>query len=145
MAAHAQLSPAQRRFILRQKVARLATVDSAGQPHAVPICYVFDGQNFYSPIDEKPKRVASGKLQRLRNIEANPRVCLVIDRYSSDWSRLCWVQVRALASLVEGETSERRRVLALLRKKYSQYGAMDLESKPLIRMTPQRVVAWGNL
>ena len=54
----------------------------------VPVCYAFDGNHFYTPIDEKPKSVAAGDLKRVRNIKANSRVALVIDHYSEDWSEL---------------------------------------------------------
>lgn len=46
----------QRAFIAAQRVARLATADSSGEPSVVPICYAYDGAHFYTPIDEKPKR-----------------------------------------------------------------------------------------
>ena len=39
-------------------------------------------------------------LQILRNIEANPQVALVFDRYNDDWERLAWVLLRGGASLV---------------------------------------------
>ncbi|MBI3064938.1 MAG: pyridoxamine 5'-phosphate oxidase family protein, partial [Deltaproteobacteria bacterium] len=51
-------------FIRSARVAHLATADKHGQPHVIPICFVFDGKNFYSPIDDKPKRVAPRQLKR---------------------------------------------------------------------------------
>jgi nitroimidazol reductase NimA-like FMN-containing flavoprotein (pyridoxamine 5'-phosphate oxidase superfamily) len=44
-------------FINSHRVARLATADAAGHPAVVPVCYVFNGESFYSAIDKKPKRV----------------------------------------------------------------------------------------
>ncbi|HEY3135214.1 MAG TPA: pyridoxamine 5'-phosphate oxidase family protein, partial [Blastocatellia bacterium] len=49
-------------FIRDHRVARLATADLDGQPAVIPICYVFEGDDIYSPIDEKPKSVAAGSL-----------------------------------------------------------------------------------
>ncbi|HEY7092547.1 MAG TPA: pyridoxamine 5'-phosphate oxidase family protein, partial [Ktedonobacterales bacterium] len=46
-------------FVQRQRVARLATADADGRPSVVPVCYAFDSRRFYSPLDEKPKRVAA--------------------------------------------------------------------------------------
>jgi PPOX class probable F420-dependent enzyme len=94
-----ELSDAARDFTQRASVGRLATVDASGAPHVVPICFVLLDGRIYSVIDEKPKRTT--RLQRLRNLEANPRAALVIDRYSDDWSELAWVMVRGLAEIIE--------------------------------------------
>ena len=37
----------------------------------------------------------------------------------------------------------RRRPVALLRSKYAQYRAMDLDGNPVIKLTPQRFTAWS--
>src|SRR4029077_14156187 len=81
------LLPGASSFLRSARVARLATADKSGQPHVIPICFVFDGQNFYSPIDEKPKRAAPTNLKRLRNIRENPKVTIVIDHYEEDWRK----------------------------------------------------------
>ncbi len=47
------------RFIREARVARLATVDEAGQPLVVPICFALDGETLYSAVDSKPKRTAA--------------------------------------------------------------------------------------
>ncbi len=140
--AAAQFSPEQLQFLALQRVARLATVDEAGRPHALPICFALLDGLIYTPIDEKPKRGDPRSLRRIRNILANPSVCLVVDRYEEDWSRLAWLQVRGDAHLVEDD-AERARALSVLRAKYEQYRPMDLESLPLIRISPLRVVGWA--
>src|SRR5262245_35442550 len=90
-----------RAFIDSQRVGRLATVDQQGQPHAVPVCFALEGDRVYSAIDEKPKR-AGARLQRLRNIETNPNVVLLLDVYEdADWSRLRFVQLRGRARIIE--------------------------------------------
>ena len=61
-------------FIRAARVAHLATVDRDGQPLVIPICFAFDGKEFFSPIDEKPKQISPHKLKRLRNIAENPKV-----------------------------------------------------------------------
>ncbi len=74
---------------------------SDGQPLVVPICYVFDDECIYSPLDEKPKVVATLHLQRVRNIAANPRAALVIDDYAEDWSQLSYVLITGVAEVIE--------------------------------------------
>jgi PPOX class probable F420-dependent enzyme len=140
----ATITSEQAAFLERQRSGRLATVDQRGQPHAVPICYALLGGLLYTPIDEKPKTGDPRELRRIRNILANPKVCLVVDHYEDeDWTRLRWLQVRGEASLVEDDP-ERARALAALRARYRQYRTMALESLPLLRITPTRLVGWSG-
>ncbi len=97
------------------RVARLATVSRDGRPHVVPICFVLDGDVLYTAVDDKPKRTR--RLKRLENIEANPRVEVLIDHYEEDWSRLWWVRLRGTARVVEQDPH----AVELLRAKYPQY------------------------
>ena len=129
------------RFIERMRVAHPATIDEAGQPHVLPVCYAAVRGVIYTPVDEKPKRVAASLLGRVRNILTDPRVSLVWDHYEEDWTRLAWLQVRGTAELVEA-AAERAAALAALRDRYPQYSAMDLEPRPLIRITPTHVRSW---
>ena len=90
--------------ILREaRVGRLATVDGEGRPSVVPFCFaIIDAADpvVVSVLDEKLKRVGDRQLARVRNIEQNPHVAFVIDRYDEDWSRLGWIQVRGDATVL---------------------------------------------
>jgi len=142
--APAAISPEHAAFLERQRSGRLATVDPRGQPHAIPICYALLDGLLYTPIDEKPKTGDPRSLRRIRNILENPKVCLVVDHYEDDdWSRLQWLQVRGEASLVEDDV-ERARALEALRARYRQYRTMALETLPLLRITPTRLVGWSG-
>ena len=130
------------RLVRSARIAHLATADRSGQPHVVPICFAFDGNCFYSPIDEKPKRSAPAKLKRLRNITANPQVSLVVDHYEEDWSKLCYLLVTGRARVLHlGLTHDR--AVTLLRKKYSQYRRMQIDTRPIIVITPKRITFWA--
>ncbi|HXG41568.1 MAG TPA: TIGR03668 family PPOX class F420-dependent oxidoreductase [Dehalococcoidia bacterium] len=133
------LDPQQERFISRQRVARLATADAGGQPHVVPVCFAYLDGAFYTPVDEKPKR--SLRLKRLRNIAQNPRVALLLDEYDEDWSRLAWLMVQGEAEVLQGGP-EHLRAVEELRRRYPQYRSMALESRPLVRIVPLRVLSW---
>ena len=130
-------------FIREHRVARLATADGNGRPSVIPICYAFDGEKVYSPIDEKPKRVAAGMLKRVRNIEANPRVSLVIDDYSDDWSELVYVQISGVADMIDPGQIEHSQAVELLREKYPQYRAMAIDDRPILKITPSRIKRWA--
>jgi len=130
-------------FLRESRVARLGTADRAGRPLVVPVCYAFDGHACFSAIDAKPKRVAARALRRVRNIEQNPQVSLVVDRYDEDWARLCWVIVEGRADLLT-EGPVRATAVDLLLGKYAQYRAMglDREGATVIRIAPDRALAW---
>jgi PPOX class probable F420-dependent enzyme len=131
-------------FIRAGRVAHLATADAGGQPLVIPICFAFDGQEFFSPIDEKPKRVSPQRLKRLRNIEENSQVSLVIDRYDEDWRKLGYILVSGRARiLLTGQ--KHRRAVSLLRRKYRQYHSMAIDQRPMIVIRPLGVKTWGSL
>jgi len=126
------------------RVAHLATADASGQPHVVPICFVFDGERFYSPIDEKPKRVLPAKLKRLRNIAENSNVALVIDRYDEDWRRLAYILIFGKARILQRGKIHQEAV-KLLRRKYRQYRTMAIHERPMISITLKQIIAWGRI
>ena len=57
------------------RVARLATTDTDGRPHLVPIVFVLDGERLYSAVDAKPKR--SRRLRRVANARERPDVTVL--------------------------------------------------------------------
>ena len=143
MAHRTTLNAAEAAFVLKQRVARLATADENGNPHVIPVCYAFDGTRFYTPLDEKPKRVSGRQLRRVHNIEARPEVALVIDQYADDWSQLGYLLIHGRAELIEPTHELHRQALLLLRERYVQYRTMALEQYPVIVIIPQRISSWG--
>ena len=137
-----KLSAAQDRFLRAARSGHLATADAKGQPHVIPVCYVFDGESIYSVLDAKPKTTPLRQLRRVRNILANPLVSLVVDHYEEDWSRLRYVLVSGDAGLLQ-EGEEWARAIAMLRQKYPQYKEMDLDDNPVIKIAPARFVPWS--
>lgn len=128
-------------FLEERRVGRLATVDREDRPHVIPIVYAFDGERIFTPIDAKPKRVGASELQRVRNIRANPQVAIIVDEYSEDWRRLCWVLLRGRAILAESGPEQERGV-ALLEAKYAQYAEMPLAGRPIIVVTVEKISQW---
>jgi len=138
-------SPALRARLRQARVARLATADSAGRPHLIPICFAYDGRAFYTALDLKPKQARPERLARVRNLQANPNVALLVDEYRQDWKQLFYILVRGRARLLKGG-SEHRKAHRLLRAKYPQYrkGLLPADA-PVIRIVPSRTVVWGKL
>jgi PPOX class probable F420-dependent enzyme len=138
------ISPEDRAFLHQARVGRLATASGDGEPHVIPVCFVFDGTCVYSAIDAKPKRVAPSRLRRLQNLRANPRASLLVDHYEEDWTRLRYVLVIGRAEILE-TGPDRERALALLREKYPQYrGMANFGHGPVIRLTPERLARWRD-
>ena len=135
-----------RAFVTHQRIGRLATASLSARPVVVPICYAIDGENIYSPLDEKPKTANVRSLKRVRNIEANPHVSLVIDEYSEDWSRLIYVIIGGVAEILEpgDDQGEHRRAVSLLREKYPQYRSMAIESRPMIKISSLKIKRWSS-
>ncbi len=131
--------PWERELLQTSPVARLATVASDGRPHLVPVCYALVGERIAIAVDEKPK--SGTNLARLRNIDRDSRVSLLIDRYDEDWAKLAWLRIDGEAN-VEPTGSLNPAALAALRMRYKPYGAMDLEGRPLIMVRPTRVASW---
>ncbi len=121
-------------FVQAARVGRLATVDAHQRPTVVPVCFtvVGDVPAIVSVLDEKPKRVGDEDLGRVRNIRRNPRVCLVVDRYEEDWSRLAFVQVHGAARVMAPDDEGHAGAVAALRAKYPQYREMAIERRPVI-------------
>jgi len=98
--------------------------------------YVVMGDEIVSPIDHKPK---SGKaLTRIKNIERDARVTVLVDHWDEDWTRLAWVMVRATA-LIDSDTPPE--VVQALNARYRQY-APDERPDALIRMHPTKLTWW---
>jgi PPOX class probable F420-dependent enzyme len=144
-AAPEVLGPEQTAFLVRQRVARLATASGAGEPHVVPVCFAYSPGRIYTALDQKPKDVPPARLKRVRNILENPNVALIADRYAENWSLLAFVMVRGRAELLEPGAEEHAAAVRLLRGKYHQYERMRIDEYPVIAIRSGRAASWGAL
>ena len=113
---------ARRRFAAA-RVARLASVDSSGRPHLVPIVFALAGDRVYSAVDAKPKRTTA--LRRLANVRGNPAVAVLADHYEdADWGALWWVRADGHGRVLDPEDLEARQAVALLQERYPQFEAV---------------------
>jgi len=120
-------------------VARLATCDAAGRPHLVPIAFALDVDAIVTAVDHKPKRTT--RLQRLKNIAADPRVSVLADRYEDDWSMLWWVRADGTARVLEPHTRDHGGAVARLADRYEQYREQPPEG-PAIEIAVRRWTGW---
>jgi hypothetical protein len=99
----------------------LCTVHAERGVDAVPIVYVVDEDGYVGvPIDRvKPK--ASSRVQRERNLEADPRAMLLVEHWDrDDWSRLWWVRAE-LRWQADATASRTESLAARLAGEYPQY------------------------
>ena len=133
-------------IIDKATVARLATVDSECKPHLIPVVFVFDNGYYFIPIDEnKPEN-----LKRIKNIQQNPNVALLIDEYNEDWRKLYFIMIQGKASIIGGKELEQNEQVLLekahkmLSGKYDQYEEIGI-GHYIIMIVPQKVITWKNV
>src|ERR1700757_2383635 len=113
----------------------LCTVHAERGVDAVPVAYAVDDDGYVGvPIDRvKPK--ASLRLQRERNLEADPRATLLVEHWDrTDWSRLWWVRAELRW---QGDTAASRAagLAARLAGRYPQY-----QDQPFARVLVLHIV-----
>lgn len=114
----------------------LCTIHAERGVDAVPVVYVKDEDGYVGvPVDRvKPK--SSLRLQRERNLQADPRATLLIEQWDrDDWSKLWWV--RAELRWQGREVAEREESLAgELARRIPQY-----RDRPFAQVLVLRIVA----
>lgn len=117
-------------------VLRLGTADGAGKPHLVPATFAVVGDVVAIAVDHKPKRHTN--LKRLRNIEENPTVTLLVDHFEADWDHLWWVRADGEAQVIANELAYE--LVDALVDKYEQYR----EHRPAGPVIKVRINRWSG-
>jgi PPOX class probable F420-dependent enzyme len=129
---------------LEARVACLATAGAGGRPHLVPVtfaaCRDGEGEALVFAVDHKPKTTSD--LIRLANIRANPAVCLLVERWSEDWSQLWWARADAAAEITE-DAEFRAAALVALAARYPPYRNRPPEG-PVVRIRVERWSGWSG-
>ena len=131
------LSPAEVRAFLESKPGwmMLTTVGRDGTPHTVPLGYFLVGDDLYLGT--------MAGTQKIRNIERNPRVNVMVEK--SEGSHLLGVMIQGEATVISGDTER----LALQRDAARGRGVTEEDlpttARPggaYIRVDPRRVISW---
>lgn len=132
-----RLRKAVAKLLTRERVCRVATVNEGGMPHVVPVCPVLaEGKVYFASGSDSRK---------VRNLKANPRLALLVDLYSEDWSSLKGVMVQGTVRLLQ-RGPQFRKIRTLLYRKYPQYpeeAALEESGDTIVEMTPTRLSLWG--
>ena len=123
-------------------LARLATASPDGQPHVVPVWFLWeDGSAWVSSYHSTRK---------IRDLERNPRCALVVDVFEAKGG-LTAVLLEGEAELVTGPRDElRARILRLYTKYLGPQGVLAPEPQEwlnspenlLVKLTPRRTMSW---
>jgi hypothetical protein len=117
----------------------LATVHPRRGVDAVPACFVVADDVMAVPVDTVKDKVSTD-LQRVKNLDADPRATLVCDHWDADdWSKLWWVRAALERADVGGES--RTGLDADLRRKYPQYQGAVFAGLLTFRIT--EITGWS--
>jgi hypothetical protein len=114
----------------------LCTVHAERGVDAVPVVYVLDEDGYLGVPVDRVKAKSSSRLQRERNLEADPRAALLVEHWDrGDWSRLWWVraELRWQGDAVVDRAAD---LAAGLARTFPQY-----RDQPFSRVLVLRVVA----
>jgi pyridoxamine 5'-phosphate oxidase family protein len=114
-------SDAELTYLAKGKLGRLATIDSTGMPHIVPLGWRY--KPAVDAIDIGGRDFARSR--KCHNARRNPNVALVIDDVLPLWRPRC-VMIRGTAEALTEAT-----------------GADGQPTGPIIRLHPTEVISWG--
>lgn len=137
-----EIPEATRELLLRRwPVARLATLGPEG-PQLLPIVFAWHQKRLWMPVDGKPKR--ERELARIRNVQGDRRVCVLLDRYDEDWSRLWWLRLEGRAEVSGASDPRLEGAARALHTKYPQYGSVELFRDPptALVISAERTRSW---
>ena len=97
----------------------LCTVHPERGVDAVPVAYAVYDDGYVCVTIDRVKPKGSSRLQRERNLEADPRGTLLVEHWDrDDWSQLWWVRAELRSEDADGRAAA---LAALLAERYPQY------------------------
>lgn len=130
-------------FLEESNLARLGTIDEAGEPHVVPVWFAWDGERFLVGADASDHKVA--------NLRRSGRASLEVD---SDLRRKRGILVRGAAALIDGDAGRalyRQVSEAQVRRYQPDKAAPEVAARMVgrgtpvvIAITPRSIVSWGR-
>ena len=125
------------KFLKEQKILRLATVDKKGNPHLVPVWYIYTGVKFYIGTNTKTKKA--------KNVQKNNKVCFCVD--DGVWSPIHGVMGNGKARLILQESTVKKiakKILLRYFKSLNGKSARELldNTDCVIEITPSKITSW---
>ncbi len=130
-------------FLSKTLIARIATTDEQGRPHVVPVWYGWDGEFLWIS--------AYSSTHKVRNIEQNPWVSVVIDKTTTHLDNQA-VVLEGKAELVRGPREVLREKFTWIYTRYlGEQGVLAQDPQEwmedaenlLIKLKPEKIKSWG--
>ncbi|MDI1495961.1 MAG: pyridoxamine 5'-phosphate oxidase [Cenarchaeum symbiont of Oopsacas minuta] len=126
------------KFLREQKIMRLATVNSNGVPHVVPVWYLYDGKKFQIGTNTKTVKA--------RNVSANKLVAYCIDKGVRSPDIMCHTG-RGIAKIITGSEVAKiaESILLLYFDSMESKRAQELldDTDCIIEITPSNSCEWS--
>ena len=125
------------RFLRKQKILHLATIDSRGVPHLVPVWYKYIGKKFYIGTNTKTAKA--------KNVTKNKNVCFCVD--AGVWSPIDGVMGTGKAKIITQKDLVKKiagKILLRYFKTLKEKSAKELldQTDCVIEITPIKVKSW---
>ena len=125
-------------FLKNQKILRLATLDKNGNPHVVPVWYLFDSKKLYIGTNSKTEKA--------KNVKDNSKVSFCVD-VGINSPDIFGVMGQGDAKLIIGKNEVSRiekTVLLRYFKTLNNKSAQELleETDCIIEIVPKRYSVW---
>ena len=125
-------------FLTSQKILRLATIDSSGNPHIVPVWYMYANKKFYIGTNTKTKKA--------KNIKKNSRVSFCIDTgiKSPGIFGVMGIGRARLILKIDRVDILAKRILLRYFKNMENHSAQQLlnQTDCVIEITPKKITNW---
>ncbi len=125
-------------FLKSQKILRLATIDPSGNPHIVPVWYMYDNDKFYVGTNTKTRKA--------KNIKENSKVSFCIDTgiRSPDIVGIMVIGRAKLILKTDRVESLAEKILLRYFKNLKNHSAKQLLSQTdcVIEITPKKITNW---
>ncbi len=126
-------------FLKTQKVLRLATIDQSGNPHIVPVWYLYSGRKFYIGTNTKT--------QKAKNVKRNRQVSFCVD-VGIHSPKIYGVMGRGTAKIVLDKNTVSRLAKRILKRYYrtlENKSAKELldETDCVIEISPKKLSVWS--
>lgn len=125
------LTAKQLSFLKSHELCRLATASREARPHVVPVIYAIDGEDVIVAVDYKTKK--------LKNIQENGKVALVVDDYRPNHA----VMVEGDCEVLE-RGREYLRLLRVLFDRFEYYRKNPWKEgeSPILKIKPTKARSW---
>ena len=125
-------------FLKKQKILRLATLDKKGNPHVVPVWYLFDSKKLYIGTNSKTEKA--------KNVKDNSKVSFCVD-VGINSPDIFGVMGQGNAKLIIGKNEVSRiekTILLRYFKTLNNKSAQELleETDCIIEIVPKRYSVW---